>query len=137
MVYNELAPGDAFSGALHTHYDQEEVFYIIEGTATFEVGKRREKVDVGAGELIRFAPGDFQRGYNDSDDRVVGIILSAPGVEHDWAEEALFFECRDCGKETVHDIEPVDAGSWQTDTIELRMICRECENDFTTAEIPG
>lgn len=137
MVYNELAPGEAFSGALHTHYDQEEVFYIIDGTATFEVGKSRTEVTVRAGELIRFAPGEFQRGYNHSDGRVVGIILSAPGVEHDWSEEALFFECRSCAEETVHAIEPVEAGSWQTERLDLRVRCRECGNAFTTADISG
>jgi len=26
MNYFELAPGDSFSGGLHTHHDQEEVF---------------------------------------------------------------------------------------------------------------
>ena len=35
-VHYELDPGEQFSGGLHTHHDQEEVFYVIEGTATFE-----------------------------------------------------------------------------------------------------
>lgn len=136
MVYNELAPGEAFSGTLHTHYDVEEVFYIVEGTATFEVGKDRTRVTVSAGELIRFAPGEVQHGFNDTDERVVGFIFSAPGAEHDWAQvEFPFIECRDCGEETDHDIEPVEPGSWQADTVDLRMICRECGNSWTTAEL--
>jgi len=57
MNYFELAPGDAFAGGVHAHGDQEEVFYVLSGTATFEVGPERERVDVEAGELIRFAPG--------------------------------------------------------------------------------
>ena len=62
MNYFELAPGDSFSGGLHTHHDQEEVFYVESGTAEFEVGRDRETVTVEAGELIRFEPGEFQTG---------------------------------------------------------------------------
>jgi len=63
MNYFELAPGDAFAGGLHAHGDQEEIFYVLSGTATFEVGRERERVDVDSGELIRFAPGEFQSGF--------------------------------------------------------------------------
>mgnify|MGYP002760945132 FL=1 len=31
MNYFELEPGEAFSGGLHTHHDQEEVFYVQSG----------------------------------------------------------------------------------------------------------
>lgn len=135
MVYNELAPGEAFSGVLHTHYDREEVFYIVEGTATFEVGKDRSRMTVSEGELIRFAPGEFQRGFNDSDGRVIGFIFSAPGREHDWAQEELRFECRECDEESSHDVEPVESGSWQAETVDLRMTCRACGTSFTTVDI--
>lgn len=84
MTYHVLGPGDAFSGALHTHHDQEEVFYIVEGTATFELGKTRERVEVSADEFVRFAPGEFQHGYNATDEPVVGFAFGAPGAEHDW-----------------------------------------------------
>jgi len=43
MNYVELAPGDAFPGGLHTHGDQEEVFYVLSGIATFEVGRERDR----------------------------------------------------------------------------------------------
>ena len=134
LVYNELDPGEAFSGALHTHHDQEEVFYILEGTATFEVGRDRDRIEVTEGEVIRFAPGEFQRGFNASNARVVGLIISAPGAEHDWAEEELLIECRNCGEETSHSIEPVDSSSWQVDTLDLRMTCRACGDSYTTAD---
>lgn len=134
LVYNELAPGEAFSGALHTHHDQEEVFYILEGTATFEVGRDRNRIEVTEGEVIRFAPGEFQRGFNAADERVVGLIISAPGAEHDWTAEELRIECRTCGEETSHSIEPVDSGSWQAATLDLRMTCQECGNSYTTAD---
>jgi uncharacterized cupin superfamily protein len=60
MNYFELEPGDSFSGGLHTHHDQEEVFHVQEGTATFEVGRDRETREVAPGECIRFSPGEFQ-----------------------------------------------------------------------------
>lgn len=136
MVFNELEPGDAFSGALHTHHDQEEVFYILEGTATFEVGKNRAQIDVSEGELIRFAPGEFQRGFNATDERVRALILGAPRAEHDWANMELLIDCRSCDEETVHEIESVESASWQSDTVDLRVTCGECGNSYTTAEIP-
>ncbi|MFB6269910.1 MAG: cupin domain-containing protein, partial [Halobacterium sp.] len=42
LVEYELAPGDQFSGGLHAHHDQEEIFYVLAGTATFAVGEDRE-----------------------------------------------------------------------------------------------
>lgn len=137
MTYHVLEPGDAFSGALHTHHDQEEVFYILEGTATFEVGKTREQVEVSADEFLRFAPGEFQHGYNATDERVVGFAFGAPGAEHDWAQVEALVECRDCGEETVHANEPVETDSWQAETLTLRVTCSECGNSYTTADIIG
>jgi mannose-6-phosphate isomerase-like protein (cupin superfamily) len=135
LMYNELAPGEAFSGALHTHHDQEEIFYILEGTATFEVGRDRDQIEVREQEIIRFAPGEFQRGFNESSSRVIALIFSAPGAEHDWTEEELRIECRECEAETSHSIATVEVGSWQADTLDLRMTCRECGNSYTTANI--
>lgn len=34
--YYELEPGDSFAFAYHNHEVQEEVFYVHDGTATFE-----------------------------------------------------------------------------------------------------
>lgn len=36
LIYYELEPGDLFSGGLHRHHDQEEVFYVLSGIATFD-----------------------------------------------------------------------------------------------------
>jgi len=68
--YYRLEPGQSFSGGMHTHMDQEEVFYVVEGTATFETPE--DEVDVGPDEAIRFAPGDYQTGRNETDGDVVG-----------------------------------------------------------------
>ncbi|NIS29911.1 MAG: cupin domain-containing protein, partial [Actinobacteria bacterium] len=34
LNYFELAPGETFGFDYHRHRDQEEVFYVLEGTAT-------------------------------------------------------------------------------------------------------
>ncbi|WP_435155709.1 cupin domain-containing protein [Haladaptatus sp. DFWS20] len=95
--YYELAPGDNFSPGLHTHFDQEEVFYIQSGTATFET--KEDDVVVEASEIVRFAPGDYQRGRNDGDERVVALVLGAP-QESESGE--LLRDCPECGERTQH-----------------------------------
>ena len=125
MNYFELAPGDSFSGGLHRHNDQEEVFYVESGTAEFEVGRERETVTVGAGELVRFEPGEFQQGYNpsDADEDVVGWALGAPGARHDWSDLESLVYCRECDTERPH-------GTTLTQEGRFRLTCTECENAF-------
>lgn len=76
LVRYALSPGERFSGALHAHLDQEEVFVVLDGEATFETSEGA--VTVGAGEAIRFAPGEFQSGGNASDDDLVALAVGAP-----------------------------------------------------------
>jgi quercetin dioxygenase-like cupin family protein len=124
MNYFELEPGESFSGGLHRHHDQEEVFYVEKGSTIFEVGTEREAVSVEAGELIRFEPGEFQKGYNDGDDRVVGWALGAPGASHDWEDLESLVDCRDCGEETPHTTRLTEEGRFQ-------MTCTDCGTSFT------
>ena len=44
MNYFELEPGESFSGGLHTHHDQEEVFYVQ--SVQQDAGSVTERVDV-------------------------------------------------------------------------------------------
>jgi uncharacterized cupin superfamily protein len=109
-----LDPGEAFSGGMHTHMDQEEVFYVVAGEATFETPDG--EVSVGEGEAVRFAPGDYQRGRNEGDEPVEALALGAPKGSTDVrvpqpcpecgesdslravpAEEGFAFECPECG----------------------------------------
>lgn len=88
-----LDPGERFSGSLHAHADQEEVFLVLEGTATFETAAGDDAagepdgnttdVEVAAGEAIRFAPGEFQVGRNAGDEPVVAFALGAPRDSED------------------------------------------------------
>lgn len=113
LNYYELEPGDQFGFAMHTHHDQEEVFFIQEGTATFET--RDGAIDVGEGEMIRFAPGDFQIGRNGGDVRVSAITLGAP---KDSSEVEYFRECETCGDRTEQRAEREENG--------LAIRCETC-----------
>lgn len=95
IVRYVLEPGERFSGSVHAHADQEELFVVLEGEATFVVetartddtgedpGRDLEEVRVGPDEAIRFAPGEFQSGYNDADEPVVALALGAPRDSED------------------------------------------------------
>jgi uncharacterized cupin superfamily protein len=95
-----LEPGERFAASLHAHMDQEEVFVVLEGEATFEL--RDGEVAIGEGEAVRFAPGDFQSGKNDSEDKVVALALGAPRDSEDVRiariPEIGEIACPECGR---------------------------------------
>jgi uncharacterized cupin superfamily protein len=135
IVYYELEPGESFSGGLaHRHHDQEEVFYVLEGEATFEIGEEHRRTTVGEGEIARIPPGEFQKGLNESDERVVAVALSAPGRRHAWHELDVLLNCGECGEETVHDCQPIGSDEWQVQQIELRATCQECGASVSTMQ---
>lgn len=126
IVYYELEPGEQFGGGTHAHLDQEEVFIVLDGTATFEIGERREEaVTVSAGEAIRFAPGDFQVGKNQSDETVTAIAIGAPGSSHDWAAIRSPVPCPACDEITIHGVRPPDDG--------MVVYCQECGTETRVA----
>ncbi|OLZ39492.1 hypothetical protein A6E15_00175 [Natrinema saccharevitans] len=138
MVHFELEPGESFSGGHHTHHDQEELFYVIDGTATFEVksgpGAEPETHEVGPGEVIHFERGgSYQTGGNEGDERVVAVALGVGEPRHGWADTKVLFDCENCGRETVHDIEavrPEDERMPEPD--ETVISCQDCA---TVAEL--
>lgn len=115
LNYYELEPGDSFAFGYHRHGDQEEVFYIQKGTVTFET--EEGPIEVGAGEAIRFAPGEFQRGINEADERVVALALGAPRESSDLE---MLRECPDCGEMTENTIEMAE------DREALVTLCADC-----------
>lgn len=117
--YYELDPGDSFSGSLHTHTNQEEVFYVIEGEATFET--RDGESTVSAGEAVRFPPGQYQEGRNEGDERVVALALGAP---QESGETRISLSCRECGDADYYVLESVDDG--------VTLVCPECDNRIET-----
>jgi mannose-6-phosphate isomerase-like protein (cupin superfamily) len=123
MNYYALDPGQAFSPGVHTHLDQEEVFYILEGTATFETKAEAtaasECIEVSAGEAIRFAPGEFQQGRNESDAPVVALALGAPRGP---TEGRIPQPCPECEESDVLAVVMDDEG--------MRFQCPECGTEL-------
>jgi uncharacterized cupin superfamily protein len=115
MNHYVLDPGERFGFGYHRHADQEELFYVLEGAATFET--EGGDVTVDAGEAIRFAPGEWQLGRNDTDEQVVALALGAPA---DTEELDVVRGCPDCGERQAVRIEPTD------DRDALVAICEEC-----------
>jgi mannose-6-phosphate isomerase-like protein (cupin superfamily) len=120
--YFELEPGESFAFGYHSHADQEEVFYLLGGTAVFETGTsddpaNPERVEVGAGEAIRFAPGEYQQGHNEGTERVVALAFGAP---RDAGETDIRRECGPCEGYTSQGIELTD------DREALVTNCVEC-----------
>ena len=114
LNYYELDPGESFSGGLHTHMNQEEIFYVIEGTATFDT--KAGSHEVGADEVVRFAPGEYQEGKNESDERVRALAFGAP---QDDGETRSALPCSECGAD-YHTVEVTADG--------VTLTCPDCEN---------
>jgi uncharacterized cupin superfamily protein len=114
--YYELAPGDSFAFAYHEHGLQEELFYVQSGTATFET--EDGPVEVAAGEVIRFPPGEFQRGWNRGDERVIALALGAP---LEYGEGRKLRDCPACGERTDHRLERIEDGD------AMIAVCKTCE----------
>lgn len=117
LNYYERASGEHIGDCYHRHHKQEEVFYVLSGTATFET--EDGDVEVDAGELIRFAPGEWQQGRNDGGDRLVVLALGAPRSDEpmdlrrtcpsceertpavpEESDGEVVFYCEVCGAET-------------------------------------
>ena len=115
LNYYELDPGESFAYGFHAHGEQEEVFYVQQGTATFRT--MDGDVTVEAGELVRFGPGEYQRGFNRGEERVVALALGAP---QDGGETDVLRECAECGVETPQSLSLAD------DKSAVIVTCEEC-----------
>ncbi|MFC7070686.1 cupin domain-containing protein [Halobaculum lipolyticum] len=116
-----IPPGEGFPGGLHAHADQEEVFVVVAGAARFET--LDGAVRVGAGEAIRFAPGEFQTGENAGEDDLVAVALGAPRGSDDVRVPAA---CPACG-----------GGSLRLDTDgEPTFACPHCDAEHVPAPCP-
>lgn len=152
-----LAPGDGFPGGLHAHADQEEVFVVREGEATFET--MTGDVTVAAGEAIRFAPGEFHSGANGADEPLVALAIGAPretedvrvpvacpACDHDdlrldFGGEGLAFACPTCGVERTPAACPAcghdDLQIARGDDAGTVTVCRGCGTEFERPPLEG
>lgn len=99
--YYVLGSGESFAFGYHRHRNQEEVFYIQQGTVIFET--EEGNVEVTAGEAVRFAPGEWQQGFNRGGGEVIALAVGAPA---DAGETDVLRECVGCGGTTEQIIEP-------------------------------
>ncbi len=72
---------------------------------------------VESGELVRFAPGEYQRGVNRGDERVVALALGAP---RESGALDLQRDCENCGERTPNSIERAPDGE------ALVTVCEDC-----------
>jgi uncharacterized cupin superfamily protein len=77
-----VAPGEAFSGGLHAHLDQEErVFYVLEGELSVETPDQEHVV--GHGGVFVAGPENPHRAFADSGTGEQAVVLAAgaPSVD--------------------------------------------------------
>ena len=74
------APGEQLPLAYHYHDEQEELFYVVEGTLAVETPERTYEVPTGS--FFAVEPKSPQRAYNpaDADGRVTVIAIGTPAV---------------------------------------------------------
>jgi mannose-6-phosphate isomerase-like protein (cupin superfamily) len=123
LNYFEVDPAESLGYAYHRHLDQEEVFYVQAGRVTFET--EAGDVEVEAGEVIRFEPGEFQLGRNFGDERAHVLAIGAP---RESKEIEYLLECPTCEATTIH----VPQLTERPKAILVR--CTEC--DTRTDEVP-
>ncbi|MFC7142430.1 cupin domain-containing protein [Halosimplex aquaticum] len=162
-----IPPGEGFLSGLHTHADQEEIFLVVDGTATFETlpesdppsdpadpPRTGREVTVDAGEAVRFAPGEYQSGYNRGETDLLAFAVGAPrestdvrvpvrcpecggaDLGLDTGGDALSFVCPDCGAERI----PAPCPECGSDSMTLTLdgdrtvvsACERCGSAFRT-----
>ena len=99
LNYYELEPGDSFAFAYHSHEVQEEAFFVISGTATFDTADG--PVTVGPNEAVRFDRDEFQRGWNRGDEVVRALAIGAP---LEYGTQVTLRYCAECDAETDADL---------------------------------
>ncbi|MCD2204047.1 cupin domain-containing protein [Halobacterium sp. KA-6] len=69
-------PGEKVS--YHYHHEQEEIFYVVQGTGQVVVGEDQEEIEVPEGGFFRPETTTPRQLRNDSDEEVVWLIIGAP-----------------------------------------------------------
>lgn len=118
-----IPPGEGLPAGLHAHMDQEEMFLVLDGVATFETMAGEQSV--AAGEAIRFAPGEFQSGRNGGAGDLVVLALGAPP---DSEDVRLPVVCPDCGHQNLR---------LDIDESGITFVCPQCDSEHVPADCPA
>ena len=113
MNFFECDPGEPVGDCYHRHHEQEEIFIVLDGTATFDT--EDGDVEVEAGETVRFEPGEWQQGWNRGTDRLRVVALGAPLEE---GPTDLRRYCPSCGRRVPVAVTEYDTG--------VRYTCEVC-----------
>ena len=82
VILEEVPPGE--SETAHFHKQSRQFFYVLSGTATFEIGD--ETITVHADEGLEIEPGIPHRFYNPTNEKVRFIAISMPKSHGDRFE---------------------------------------------------
>lgn len=74
-----LPPGASTTG--HHHVKTEEIYYVLEGQGTMQIGDDRQPV--GIGDAIAIPPGAFHQITNTGQTALKFLCCCAPTYEHD------------------------------------------------------
>ena len=76
MTIVEMTEPPGAAAPLHVHHQEDEAFWILDGSATFEVGD--VKVEAQAGDYL-FGPRDIPHRYTVGDDGCRMLFITTPG----------------------------------------------------------
>jgi len=96
--------GEQIAGP-HVHHAHTDLFYVLEGELTFEIGPTAEAISVAAGGMLAAPPGLAHSLRNDSNRAARWLTIHAP----DGGFATFMRSLRD-GAEVAWDIFPVPAG---------------------------
>jgi len=116
LNHYELEPADELAYGFHAHENQEELFYVESGTITFRT--LEGPVELSAGELVRFGPGEYQQGVNEGDESASVLAIGAP---QSAGETEILRHCESCDGETSQRLELTD----EQDAV--LCVCEECD----------
>jgi mannose-6-phosphate isomerase-like protein (cupin superfamily) len=74
-----LPPGASTIG--HRHLATEEIYYVLDGEGTMQIGENRRQVRVG--DAIAIPPGEFHQITNTGQKTLKFLCCCAPCYEHD------------------------------------------------------
>lgn len=72
--------GAGQSQAAHTHDDQDKIYYVLEGTGTFTLGKAEQQVS--AGEALVARAGVEHGLVNDGPESLLVLVVVSPPPPH-------------------------------------------------------
>ena len=71
--FRSAIPAGAPGAPPHVHSDEDEVYFILEGTAHFLIGDRVETA--GAGDTVILPRGEYHANWNEGDTAVTSIVF--------------------------------------------------------------